>query len=139
MAFGTVPLGTANRIYVGTVAPPATLIGGLVSWDYPGNRDTATQAFYNLFPSIITVGEPTYRIDLTLKYAKSDTGQDVIKTGFDGATVVYCSILIDTTTGEYLPSYVAQWHPSGRSSTDAADLTVTLVGNGSPVDVAGGY
>lgn len=140
MAFGTTQPGTATRIYVGTSAPPATLVGGLVSWDYPSDRDTEETEFENTYPSVTSVGSVKKSITLNLKYAKGDTGQDVLKANHDliTPTIIYCSVLVDTTTGEYLPGVVSSYRLSSSGARSLTDLVVVISQQGDPVDIAGG-
>jgi hypothetical protein len=141
MAFGTLPQPSATRIYVGTVGPPATLLGGVQGWGYTGDKETSEQTFYNTFPSVTSVGPAVRGVTFTLKYAKGDSGQDVLKANFDLATptLIYSSVLVDGTTGEYVPAIVTAWSLDGPGSTEFANLNVTLAVQGDPVDVAGGY
>ena len=141
MPFGTLPQPGAHRIFVGTTPPPATLVGGLQGFGYPGDKEISEQTFYNTFPSVTSVDAPTRQITLTMKYAKGDTGQDILKANFDLAapTLIYCSILLDGSTGEYLPCVVSHWELGGPGSTEFADLNVTLVQQADPVEVGGGF
>ena len=140
MPFGTVPLGTAARVYVGTTAPPATLVGGLVSYSYPGSKDTEETKFHNAFAAITSVDTPVRSVTLNMKYAKGDTGQDVLKANFDldAPTVIYVSILPDGTTGEYLTGIVSAYELSSGGSGSLPDLSVTIVQQAAPVDIGGG-
>src|SRR5689334_13014276 len=101
MAFGTVPLGTAARILIGTTSTPATLVGGLVSYSYPGDKPTDKTDFHNAYPTINSVGSANRTITFNGKYAKADSGQDIAKANFDltAPTLIYISILLDGTTG----------------------------------------
>lgn len=141
MSFGTVQQGPAGRYYVGTSAPPSVLLGGLQGFGYTNNKATTLEEFYNLFPSVTAVGSATRSITFRVKYAKSDSGQDIIKTNFDLATptVIYSSLLLDGTTGEYLPCICTEWSATGGGSQTMPDIAITLSAQGDPVDVSGGY
>lgn len=140
MAFGTVPLGTAARIYIGTTAPPSVLVGALISYSYPGDKTTEDTKFHNAYPAITSVDTPVRSVTLNCKYAKADSGQDIAKANFDldAPTVIYTSALVDGTTGEYLPCICAHYEISSAGSGSLPDLTMTFVQQGAPVDVAGG-
>ena len=141
MAFGTPPQPSATRILVGTGAPPATLVGGVQGWGFPGDKATSEEKFYNTFPTITSVDAAVRSITLTMKYAKGDTGQEVLSTNFKlgTPTVIYCSVLVDGTTGAYLPCVVTSYTLGGPGSSEFADLNVTLSQQGDAVDVSGGF
>jgi hypothetical protein len=141
MPFGTLPQPSATRVFVGTSAPPSVLVGGLQGFGYPGDKAVSEQKFYNTFPSVTSIDAAVRSITLTVRYAKSDSGQDILKANFDLATptLIYCSILLDGTTGEYLPCIVSHWEPQGPGSVEFAPVNITLVQQGDPVDIAGGF
>lgn len=141
MAFGTPPQPSATRVYVGTAAPPATLVGGIVGWGFSGEKEIQENKFYNTFPPITSIDVAVRGITFSMKYSKADTGQDVLFTNFKlvTPTVIYGSILVDGTTGQYIPCAVTTWTLGGPGSSQFADLNVTLSGQGDAVDVGGGF
>ncbi len=79
MAFGTVPNGTTNRIWVGATSGAATvLIGGLQQYRFANSADTSTEDFYDGFSSITTVGTPVYSGSGSGKWADGDSGLAII-------------------------------------------------------------
>jgi hypothetical protein len=140
MPFGTFQQGGASRIKVGTVTPPATLVGGLQSANYAGQRQTQTDDFYNGQPSDTSVGKASRRWQLQGKASTGDDGLIVLKTAFDDDTgpILYASGSFEGTNGEILPCRVANFETGWPNPNQKSTYSVTMEQAGDPVDAAGG-
>lgn len=139
MPLGTIPQPTSLRINVGTAAPPATPVGGLVGWGNPINRGTETTEFYNDFPTFTSAGPLTRRKTFRLKWAGGDSGQAILWNGIKNNSIVFSDLLMDGAKGEYFPGIVTQFEPAGPGARQAHDMTVSLEAVGDGVDVGGGF
>jgi hypothetical protein len=139
MPFGTVPNGTANRIWVGTTQGAVTVpVGGLQSWEYGGESETTEETFYNDFPSITTVADPTRDFVMGGRWNDGDSGLAIIKAGFETKDIIYAATAPEGTNGEGLPVRVSRFRLTGGGPAQAASYQVSLVQAGDPFDVAGG-
>lgn len=138
MAFGVVPNGTDNRIWVGAANPPSTLIGGLQGWEYGGESETSEEKFYDTYPSITTVGEPSRDATVNGKWNDGDAGLAIIKAAFETQDIIYYAVAPNGTDGEGMPARVSRFRLTGGGVEQAADYQFTLVQADDPFDVGGG-
>ena len=138
MAFGTVPNGTSNRLFVGTTAPPTIPVGGLQGWEYGGEGETSEETFYNDFPSITTVADPVNDGSFSGKWADADSGLIILKNAFNTQDIIYAGISPNGTDGEVLPCRVNRFRLTGAGPEQAADFQFSLVQADDVTDLGGG-
>lgn len=139
MAFGTVPNGTANRVWVGAAAGSATiLVGGLQNWRYGGTSDTSKEEFYNGFTSIVTVGEPSRQGSGSGKWNDGDSGLAIVKAGFETQATISFAVAPNGTAGEGIPGRVSNFQLSGQGVRQAAGYEFTIEQADVPFNVGGG-
>lgn len=140
MAFGAFNQGGAARVFVGTVSPPATLIGGLQSANYAGTRQATTDDFYEGQPSDTSVGKASRRWTLQGKVSSGDDGLPILKTAFDDDTgpIIFLEGSIEGTNGEILPVRVSAFEIGFPNPNQKGTYSITAEQAGDPADAAGG-
>jgi hypothetical protein len=138
MPFGTVPNGAANRLYVGTSAPPNVLVGGLQGWEYGGEGETTEETFYNDFAAITTVGDPVNDASFSGKWADGDSGLIILKNAYGDQSVIYAGFVPNGTDGEYMPCRVSRFRLTGGGVEQAAGYQFSLVQADDLADIGGG-
>lgn len=139
MAFGTVPNGTDNRIWVGTTPPTATvLLGGLQQWEFGGEAETQEEEFYNGFTSIITVGEYKYDGTGSGKWADADDGLIIVQGASETQDIIAFAVAPNGTDGKGAPVRVSRFRLTGGGVRQAAGYQFSVVQADDPFDVGGG-
>ncbi len=139
MASGTVPLGTANRIWVGTTQGAVTTpVGGLQGWEYGGEATKTDEKFYDDFPAITTISDPVYDMVMSGKWADGDSGLAIIKAAFATAAIIYGAVAPNGADGEGLPVRVSRFRLTGGGVEQAAGYQFSFAQAGVPFDLAGG-
>ena len=139
MVFGTVPNGTSNLVAVsassgGTYSP----VGALQGWEYGGEAQTTTEEFYNAFPSIITVGEPTNDGNYSGKYAEGDTAIALLISAYKSKTIIYGKFAPGGVNGEILPMRVSRFRLTGGGVRQAANYQFSVVQSSDPINAGTG-
>lgn len=139
MTFGTVPNGTLNLVAVsatsgGTYSP----VGALQGWEYGGEAQTTTEEFYNAFPSIITVGEPTNDGNYTGKWADGDTALALLLSAYKLKTIIFGKFAPGGTNGETLPMRVSRFRLTGGGVRQAAGYQFSVVQADAPINAGTG-
>lgn len=139
MPFGTVPNGTANRIWVGTTAGAVTTpVGGLQGWEYGGEATKTDEKFYDAFPAITTISDPTYDAVMSGKWNDNDSGLNIIKAAFSTQAIIYAAVAPNGADGEGLPVRVSRFRLTGGGVEQAAGYQFSFAQAGAPFDIAGG-
>jgi hypothetical protein len=139
MTFGTVPNGTVNLVAVSaTVGGTYSPVGALQGWEYGGEAQTTTEEFYNSFPSIITVGEPTNDGNYSGKWADGDTALALLLAAYKDKTVIFGKFAPNGTDGEILPMRVSRFRLTGSGVRQAANYQFSVVQSDAPVDAGTG-
>ncbi|MBA2458994.1 MAG: hypothetical protein H0V43_08600 [Gemmatimonadales bacterium] len=139
MPFGTVPQGTANRVWIGLTQGGLVLIGGLQNWEFGTTSDTTEEKFYNGDASVITVGSPVYSGSGGGKWEDGDSGLAILAGAKDDGTVVYFAVAPGGTNGEGVPGRVSEFRLSGTGVDAAADYTFSIVQSAAKFDVGAGF
>jgi hypothetical protein len=137
MAFGTIPLGSAAIIMVGSSAPPTTQVGGLNAYTATQDRPTTTRKYF-MQTAQVFVGESTDTFELSGDYSVGDSGQDFIRGAYDAGDIFYIEILPDGTNGFSQPVRCSHAELRGPSPDDPPATTFQFGATDVRTDIGAG-
>jgi hypothetical protein len=138
MPLGTQVLSANSVVHVGTVNPPTTPVGGLLSWDHVGDSPTNRRDYIGQASATAT-GKTARTITIPVDYEVGDTGQAVLAAAFISKAIIYAKVLPDGTNGEILPVRVSHQEIHAPDANGFNTASWTLEQAGDPTVVGTGF
>jgi len=112
-------------VYVGTTITPTTLVGGLLSPSYVGDRPTVTRDYHGQ-ASFVVGGKKVRSVSLPCDYETGDAGQTILHASWVAETTIYVKYVPDDANGEILPVTVSHEELGSADANGVQTISWTL-------------